>query len=113
MIPQRREGQRLVLQEGYPGYSLVRRRYVFAPRTLFHASRTRRRSSRRSRARASSPFQKSEWPLRYPSTSQIVAIGSGSKTLKKKEQLPAHHIPPLRPEDRPAFRLTKYGCGSP
>lgn len=103
------EGQRLLLQEGYPGYSLVRRRYVFAESAVpkVGAKETVDKALARLGANAPKPVSKKEWALRYPSTAQIVAIGSGAKTLKKKDPPPAHRIPPLRPEERGVFRITK------
>ncbi len=103
------EGQRLLLQEGYPGYSLVRRRYVFAESALpkVGAKETVEQALARLGAAAPKPVSKKDWALRYPSTARIVAIGSGAKTLKKKDPPPAHRIPPLRPEERGVFRITK------
>jgi len=100
------EGQRLVLQEGYPGYSLVRRRYVFSPEDLPRVPSGQTVEQVLSRTKGK-PVSKKEWALRYPSTALIVAIGSGPKTLKKKEPPPAHRIPALRPEERGVFRITR------
>ena len=104
------EGQRLTLQEGYPGYSLVRRRYVFPEAAMpkIGAKETVDQALQRSPAPAGGKVStKKEWALRYPSTSQIIAIGSGPKSLKKKEPPPAHKIPALRPEERGLFRITR------
>ena len=100
------EGQRLTLQEGYPGYALVRRRYVFAadsvPRLL--GKETIDQALARLHTK---PLAKKEWAVRYPSTAMIIAIGSGAKTLKKKDPPPAHRIPPLRPEERGVFHISR------
>jgi vancomycin resistance protein YoaR len=100
------DGQRLVLQEGYPGYSLVRRRYVFTPEALprLGPKETIEQAIARTHAK---PQSKKEWTVHYPSTAQIVAVGSGPRTLKKKDPPPAHHIPALRPEERGLYRITR------
>ena len=99
------EGQRLTLQEGYPGYSLVRRRYVFAePLPKLAAKDTIEQALARTHGK---PISKKEWALHYPSTAQIIAIGSGPKSLRKKEPPHPHRIPPLRPEERGVFRILR------
>ena len=100
------EGQRLILQAGYPGYSLVRRRYVFAPDALprVNAGETIEQALQRTHK---TPLSKKEWAIHYPSTEEIVAIGSGPKKLKKKDPPPPHKIPALRPEERGVFRMTR------
>ncbi len=99
------EGQRLILQEGYPGYSLVRRRYVWdAALPNIRPNETVEQALGRLHLK---PLSKKEWAVHYPSTEMIVAIGSGARTLKKKEPPPAHRIPPLRPEERGVYRLTR------
>jgi vancomycin resistance protein YoaR len=105
--PSAPEGQRLTLQEGYPGYSLVRRRYVFAENALPKIAAKETVDQALARPGSPKPISKKEWALRYPSTEQIVAIGSGPKTMKKKDPPPAHRIPPLKPEERGVFRITK------
>jgi vancomycin resistance protein YoaR len=104
--PTAAEGQRILLQAGYPGYSLVRRRYVFAPDALprIKVGETIEQALARTHA---SPLSKKEWAIHYPSTEEIVAIGSGPKRLKKKEPPPPHKIPPLRPEERGVYRVTR------
>jgi hypothetical protein len=99
-------GQRLVLQEGYPGYSLVRRRYVFEEGKLprVRPGETVEQALERLKQK---PVSRKEWALRYPSTAQIVAVGTGPATLKKKDPPPAHRIPPLRPEERGTYRIAR------
>jgi vancomycin resistance protein YoaR len=104
--PSAPEGQRLVLQEGYPGYALLRRRFVFAPDDLPRVLPKETMDQALLRLHKK-PLSRKEWAVRYPTTAQIVAIGSGPRTLKKKDPPPAHRIPPLRPEERGVFRLTR------
>jgi vancomycin resistance protein YoaR len=104
--PNAPEGQRFPLQEGYPGYSLVRRRFVFTegelPKLL--AKETVDQALARLKKK---PLSRKEWAVHYPTTAQIVAVGSGPKTMRKKDPPPSHHIPALRPEERGVFRITK------
>jgi vancomycin resistance protein YoaR len=103
--PSAPEGQRLTLQEGYPGFSLVRRRYVFEGAIpKIGAKETVEQALQRLHVK---PLSKKEWPIHYPATEAIVAIGSGPRTLKKKDPPPAHRIPPLRPEEKGVFRLVR------
>lgn len=105
--PTTKAGQKLILQAGYPGYSLVRRRFVFdkgkAP-TKLKPGETMAEATRRL---GITPKQKNEWALGYPSTAEIVAIGSGSPKWKPKDPPPAHRIPPVQPTDKPLFRIAK------
>ena len=48
-----------------------------------------------------------EWDLAYPATSQILRIGTGPSSLKKKEQPPSHRIPPVSPHDKPFFYIVR------
>jgi vancomycin resistance protein YoaR len=100
-------GQKLILQEGYPGYSLIRRRYIFdesdAPPKAATSGTTP--VAEALAAAKKKPLKKEQWALHYPATTQIVAIGSGPATLKKKEPPPSHKIPPLRPSDKPIFKM--------
>jgi vancomycin resistance protein YoaR len=100
------EGQRITLQEGYPGYALVRRRYVFSkddvpkwggPMPLAELLKKQKRK----------PLKKDQWALRYPATTNIVAVGSGDAKLKPKPLPPAHKIPPVNPKDKPIFKMIR------
>ena len=99
-------GQQLLLQEGYPGYSLVRRRFVF-PADAVPKTRPQETMDQALGRLHAKPLARKEWALHYPSTEQIVAYGSGPKTLKKKDPPPAHRIPPLQPEQRGVFHLVR------
>ncbi len=99
-------GQRIVLQEGYPGYSLIRRRYIFAKDEVPRWSGPEPLADILEKQKKK-PLKKEQWALHYPSTALIVAVGSGPRSLKKKPQLPAHHIPPLGNSDKPIFKLLK------
>jgi len=108
-------GQRLVLQEGYPGYSLVRRRYIFPAATVLPRAVVANKAPVAEVLQAKPapgqpklvPLKKEQWGLSYPSTQLIVAIGSGSAKLKKKDPPPSHHIPPIPKEDKPLFKMLK------
>lgn len=104
--PEAPAGQRYVIQEGYPGYSLIRRRY------LFEKNRVPRWSGPEPLAdlldkQHIKPVKKEQWALHYPATTQYVAVGSGPSSMKKKTPPPSHHIPPLNPHDKPIFKLLK------
>src|SRR5262249_20352848 len=100
------EGQRIVLQEGYPGYTLIRRRYVFAkdemprwagPEPMADILKKLKRK----------PLKKEQWSLHSPATSLIVATGTGPASLKPKPPPPAHRIPPVGAKDKPLFKLLR------
>jgi vancomycin resistance protein YoaR len=104
--PEAPAGQRIVLQEGYPGYSLIRRRYIFdkddvpkvmGPEPIADLLQKQKKK----------PIKKEQWALHYPATSLIVAVGTGPKSLKKKPAPPSHHIPPIAPTDKPLWKLLK------
>jgi vancomycin resistance protein YoaR len=99
-------GQRIVLQEGYPGYTLIRRRYVFAkddvpkwygPEPLADLLKKQKRKA----------LGRGQWALKYPATALIVAIGSGPAKMKPKPAPPSHHIPPVSPKDKPIFKMIR------
>jgi hypothetical protein len=102
-------GQRLVVQEGYPGYSLIRRRYIFAKDDVPKWSGPEAMADllEKQKAKAKKPIKKEQWALHYPSTALISAVGTGPKSLKKKPQPPAHHIPPVGKNDKPIFKLLR------
>ncbi len=84
----------------------MRRRWVFdadsVPRV--GAQETVEQALARTHKKAVS---KKEWLLHYPSTELILAIGSGPAKMHKKDPPPSHHIPPVRPEDKALFRITR------
>jgi vancomycin resistance protein YoaR len=107
--PEAPEGQRLMLQDGYPGYQLIRRRYIFdksnvpkwvGPEPLSEMLKEQKK-------KAIKPIKMQQWALRYPATTEIVAVGSGPPTLKKKPPPPSHRIPPLNPKDKPIFKMIR------
>ena len=107
-------GQRLILQEGYPGYSLVRRRYIFPtgavlPRAVVSGKTPVAEAIQALPKSAPKlvPLKKEQWGLSYPSTQLIVAIGSGPAKLKKKDPPPSHHIPPVPKDDNPIFKMLR------
>ncbi len=107
--PQAPRGQKLVLQEGYPGYKAIRRRYVFDAATSlpkFLGPPTEPLTTALGRAKIE-PLRVEKWAIHYPATSQIVAVGSGSPTLKKKPNPPSHHIPPVQKDQKPIGRIVR------
>ncbi|MEO6954427.1 MAG: VanW family protein [Polyangia bacterium] len=99
-------GQQLLLQEGYPGYALVRRRFVF-PAGQVPKTRSQETMDQALGRLHAKPIARKEWALHYPSTEQIVANGTGPKKLKKKDAPPAHRIPPLQPEQRGVYHVVR------
>jgi vancomycin resistance protein YoaR len=72
--PKMPTGQRIIDQNGYPGYHLIRRR------TIFDGDKVVKTQS---------------WPVKYPATAEIVRIGTGPATLKKVPEPHHHAIPPV------------------
>ncbi len=104
--PEMPEGQRLTLQEGYNGYTLIRRRYVFEKDAVprwYGPELTAEMLHRQHKK----PVSRQQWALKYPPTSMIVAVGTGLPTLKQKPPPPTHKIPPLSPKDKPVFKMLK------
>lgn len=107
--PEAPVGQRWVAQSGYDGYKLVRRRYLFdehvaLPRSLGRSDEPLAKLLERTHVK---PLRVDHWRLRYPPTTEIDVIGSGSAKLKKKQPPHAHHIPALRPSEIPFGRITR------
>jgi hypothetical protein len=104
--PEAPEGQKITLQEGYPGYTLIRRRYIFAkddvPKWLGPEPIADMLQKQHKK-----PLKKEQWALHYPATANILSFGAGPKTLKQKVAPPSHHIPPLNPKDKPVFKMIK------
>jgi vancomycin resistance protein YoaR len=107
--PEAPSGQRLILQEGYPGYTLLRRRYIFAKDAVPRWSGPEPLADmlEKQKTKAVKPIKKEQWALHYPSTPLIVARGTGSPKLKKKPPPPSHHIPAVGKNDKPIFKLLK------
>jgi vancomycin resistance protein YoaR len=100
-------GQRFVIQEGYPGYSLVRRRYIFDKDHVPRWNTPEPMDAILEKQKNIKPVKKEQWQLHYPSTTQFTAVGTGPSSLKKKDPPPSHHIPPVNPHDKPIFKLLK------
>ena len=99
-------GQRFTIQEGYPGYTLVRRRYIFGKDKLPRWSGPEPLAEALEKQQVK-PVKKEQWSLHYPATTQYVAVGTGPASLKPKVPPPSHHIPPVNPHDKPIFKLLK------
>jgi len=107
--PEAPSGQKLILQEGYPGYTLVRRRYIFPKDAVpkWSGPDSLAEMLEKQKGKALKPIKKEQWALHYPATAQIVAYGSGPAKLKKKPNPPSHHIPAINKNDKPIFKLLK------
>jgi vancomycin resistance protein YoaR len=99
-------GQTFKLQEGYPGYTLIRRRYLFEKDKMPRWAGVEPLAELLQKQHVK-PFKKEQWSLHYPATTEFVAVGSGPTSMKKKVPPPSHHIPPLNPKDKPIFKMVK------
>jgi vancomycin resistance protein YoaR len=99
-------GQRYTIQEGYPGYTLMRRRYIFDKDHVPRWSGPEPIADLLDKAHVK-PVKKEQWSLHYPATTQFIAVGTGSSSLKQKPAPPSHHIPPINKNDKPFFKLLK------
>ncbi|MCU1282440.1 MAG: hypothetical protein JWM53_5986 [bacterium] len=101
-------GQHFTIQEGYPGYTLMRRRYIFekdkVPRQGMSGPEPLAEALDKQRVK---PVKKEQWALHYPATTQYVAVGTGPSSMKQKVPPPSHHIPPINPHDKPIYKLLK------
>ncbi len=104
--PEAPSGQRITLQEGYPGYTLIRRRYIF-PKDELPRWYGADPLSEMLQKQHKKPLSRQQWALKYPATANIVAIGTGPAKLKPKPAPPAHHIPPVGAKDKPIFKLLR------
>ncbi|HZS37801.1 MAG TPA: VanW family protein [Polyangia bacterium] len=104
--PEAPSGQRITLQEGYPGYTLIRRRYVFEKDATPRWSGPEPVADLLAKQHKK-PLAKQQWALHYPATAHIVAIGTGPSKLKPKPQPPAHHIPPVGAKDKPIYKMLR------
>ena len=93
-------GQKLTDQEGYPGYRIKRRRYSFT-------GKWKTDSKDENRGKPEGLLSMREWDLSYPATTEIIRVGTGPATLKKKEPLPAHRIPAIPAWAKPLFVIQK------
>jgi vancomycin resistance protein YoaR len=105
--PEAPAGQRITLQEGYPGYTLMRRRYIFEKGDLPKGWSGPEPIADLLQEQHKKPLKREQWALHYPSTANIVAVGSGPATLKRKPAPPSHHIPAIAPKDKPLFKLLR------
>jgi vancomycin resistance protein YoaR len=99
-------GQRYTIQEGYPGYGLIRRRYIFEKDKVPRWSGPEPLAELIDKQHLK-PVKKEQWQLHYPATTQFIAVGTGPSSLKQKPQPPSHHIPPVNKNDKPFFKLLK------
>ncbi len=104
--PEAPSGQRYTIQEGYPGYSLIRRRYIFEKDKMPRWSGPEPLADVLEKQHIKA-VKKEQWALHYPATTQFIAVGTGPSKLKPKPQPPSHHIPPVNPHDKPIFKLLK------
>ena len=98
--PEMPTGQQFIDQDGYPGYRIKRRRYVFT-------GQWKTDPKDENRGNPDELISKREWDLAYPSTTQIIRVGSGSPKLTKKTPPPSHRIPPLPKWANPLFAIIR------
>ncbi len=104
--PETRSGQRYTIQEGYPGYTLIRRRYLFEKAKMPRWSGPEPLADLLEKQHIK-PVKREQWALHYPATTQFVAVGTGPASLKLKVPPPSHHIPPINPHDKPILKILK------
>lgn len=92
--------QKFTDQDGYPGYRIKRRRYVYT-------GKWRTDGKTPSRGRPEGLLSLREWELSYPSTTQYLRVGSGPPKTKKKEPPPSHRIPALPAWAKPVFVIQR------
>lgn len=102
-------GQRYLLQAGYPGYRIVRRRFLFStheqlPRRWGSAHEPATRALERA---GRVPLKSEKWSLHYPATEEIWAVGTGPRRLKPKPKPPSHRIPPVPRGEKPIARILR------
>lgn len=98
--PEMPTGQKFVDQEGYPGYKLKRRRYVFTGKWKLDPKNE-------NRPKPETLIAKKEWDISYPATAHIVRVGTGPANLPKKTPPPLHKIAPLPAWAKPIFYIVK------
>ena len=98
--PEMPVGQKITDQDGYPGYKIKRRRYYFT-------GKWKTDPKNENRGNPEGLVAKKEWDVSYPPTTEIIRIGTGPATLKKKDPPPSHRIPPLPAWAKPLWTLIK------
>jgi vancomycin resistance protein YoaR len=98
--PEMPSTQKVIDQDGYPGYRIKRRRYIYTGKW-----RLDRRHE--NRPDPEGLISKKEWDIVYPATTQIVRQGTGPAKLKPKEPPPSHRIPPVPERDKPLFYIVR------
>lgn len=98
--PEMPTGQQFVEQEGYPGYRIKRRRYIFQGKWKTDAKDE-------NRGNPEGLMSRREWDLSYPSTTQFVRVGTGPAKLPKKTPPPSHRIPPLPKWAKPLWVIQR------
>lgn len=93
-------GQKFHDQEGYPGYRIKRRRYIFTGKWKMDPKDP-------NKPKPEVLVSRREWDVYYPPTTEIVRTGTGAPTVKKKDPPPSHHIPAVPARDKPFFRIIK------
>lgn len=94
--PEMPAGQKIVEQEGYNGYHIKRRRYIYTGKWKLDPKNE-------NRPNPEGLVSKKEWEISYPATVQIVRIGSGPPNLKPKPLPPSHRIPPIPASAKPFY----------
>lgn len=87
-------------QDGYPGYRIKRRRYLYT-------GKWKTDPKNENRGKPDGLVSRREWEVSYPPTTEIVRLGTGPLTLKKKEPPPAHHIPAIPPSAKPLLVIQR------
>ena len=98
--PEMPTGQQFIDQDGYPGYRIKRRRYIFKGQWKTDAKDE-------NRGNPDELISKREWDIGYPATTQIVRVGTGSAKLPKKPPPPSHRIPPLPAWAKPLWVIQR------
>ena len=98
--PEMPASQKFNDQDGYPGYRIKRRRYLYT-------GKWKTDPKNENRGKPDGLVSRREWDVSYPATTEIVRVGTGPATLKKKEPPPAHHIPAIPPSAKPLLVIQR------
>ncbi|HNI60433.1 MAG TPA: VanW family protein [Pseudomonadota bacterium] len=98
--PEMPTGQQFIEQDGYPGYRIKRRRYIFQ-------GKWKTDPQDENRGNPEELISRREWDLGYPATTQFVRVGTGSPKLPKKTPPPSHRIPPLPKWAKPLWVIER------